>query len=672
MSGVGHGFGFGVHHGRVTASDWTPADLSGIYLWADLDLSTVLTDANGIYSWSDLSGNDNHLVQADDAKKPDLGAAGGIQRTVESGTTDGFDIDTGAKTLSGAFTVATLKYTTGNAAYLLHGTHGLRDVGGGAWNLFSASGSVTFSDADTAIQNEWHVNVLRRDASDNLTARKNGVDTTAGSPNLGGDMTFTNVIRETSTSEFGLNIMVIVDGFVDGDDLALLEAYLLDKIDTLAPDAIPAVWKWWEPADLPAVAADVDSWLDVIDSEDLDYVAAVKAVVVSGPDGHKAMEMQARSKYNGAATQLDVPQWELWAVMKWQEIGLDDEWTWWGWDTNMEGIRTKGSETIALYHNNSKIGEIASAIVLDGEYHLFRVKLDFTKGVMTTWNNGTQTGTDASIGSTQIKMASHIGNDVFSADAPHTYVEWAIFDEHLDATKADALLNYFIAKYPSIDIALPPTEISEIDSLYAWYQPEDLPTSGAVTTWPNSVTPGTFDLVSDLATDPVVGTGTNGVRSVLFSQVTTEALSTVESTNFTQPLEYIVVCMKDSGVATVSLVDSNAGTNRIAMYDPSGDNNCYIYAGAQQASNLIPLDDQWKIWDCLVDGANTRYWLQDTEGTIGNPGAGSQDGLRIGLTGIETGPWDGEICEVLFSDGGFTEQERTLIIDYLKAKYAIA
>lgn len=447
MSGVGHGFGVGVHHGRVTAS-WTPADLDGIYLWADLDLSTVLTDANGIYSWSDLSGNDNHLVQADDTKKPDLGSAEGIQRTVEDGVNDGFDIDTGAKTFTGAFTVGMLKYTTKNSGIFLYTPHGLRDVGSGAANIITASGNLTFSDTNTFVQNEWHVNVLRRDSSDNLTARKNGVDTTAGSPNLGGDMTIANVMRETTTSDFGLNIMVIVDGFVDGDDLALLEAYLMDKV---TPDAI-----------------------------------------------------------------------------------------------------------------------------------------------------------------------------------------------------------------------------SDISSLYAWYQPEDLPTSGAVTTWPNSVTPGTFDLVSDLATDPVVGTGTNGVRSVLFSQVTTEALSTAESTNFTQPLEYIVVCMKDSGLSTVSLIDSNAGTNRIAMYDPSGDNNCYIYAGAQQATNLIPLDDQWKIWDCLVDGADTRYWLQDTEGTVGNPGAGSQDGLRIGLTGIETGPWDGEICEVLFSDGGFTGFERTFIIDYLKAKYAIA
>lgn len=211
--------------------------------------------------------------------------------------------------------------------------------------------------------------------------------------------------------------------------------------------------------------------------------------------------------------------------------------------------------------------------------------------------------------------------------------------------------------------------MTDIDTLYAWYVPEDLPVSGAVTTWPNTINPGTFDLVSDLATDPQVGTGNNGVRSVLFSQVTTEALSTAESTNFTQPLHYFVVCVKTTGTETVSLIDSNAGTNRIAMYDPSGDNNCYIYAGDQQATNLIPLNTVWKTWECLVKGADTRYWLNNNEGTVGDPGDGSIDGLRVGLTGIATGPWHGEVCEVIFFDGEVTEVERQFIHQYISAKY---
>lgn len=250
-------------------------------------------------------------------------------------------------------------------------------------------------------------------------------------------------------------------------------------------------------------------------------------------------------------------------------------------------------------------------------------------------------------------------------------LEVLVIDAALTYDDNRNMLVYLNAKYPSLGISIPPESIDDIPSLYAWYQPEDLPTSGAVTTWENAVTPGTFDLVSDGATDPVVGTGVNSVRSILFSQLDTESLSTVESTNFTQPLSYFVVAMKASGTATVSLVDSNAGTNRCAVYDPSGDTHMYLYAGTQRASNLIALDGLWKIHESLFDGATSRIFLTENEGTIGNPGAGSQDGLRIGLNGIGTGPWDGEVCEVIFFDGELSEIERDRVNSYLKEKYSL-
>jgi hypothetical protein len=250
--------------------------------------------------------------------------------------------------------------------------------------------------------------------------------------------------------------------------------------------------------------------------------------------------------------------------------------------------------------------------------------------------------------------------------------EAVIMDGDLTNLQLSQMYAYFDSVYPSLSITQPPASMASIPELVGWYKPESLPTSGSITAWQNTANPGTFDLASDEATDPVVGTGTNGVRSVLFSQVTTEALTSEQDTNYTQPLHYFFVAMKSTGIATVSLSDSSLGTNRIAIYDPSGNNNMYVYAGTQQASNLIALNSTWFIHEYLVDGASTRCWLGASEGTIGNPGTGSVDGLRIGLTGIDTGPWDGEVCEVLFFDGELTEVERLFVRNYLAAKYSLA
>jgi hypothetical protein len=201
------------------------------------------------------------------------------------------------------------------------------------------------------------------------------------------------------------------------------------------------------------VDADVDNWYDEIDTEDLDSTGTIVGTVTNGPDSHKALLMGLTRKYNGATVALNVNEWELWGIIKFSADSSGGAWTWWGWSTNFDGLKTYATDKIALYRANVRLGGTGLvAAPVDGDFHLIRLKVDFTLGELTAWVDGVLIGTDTGIGTTKIQMSSHIGNSVADSDAWHTYGEWAIFDGHLDDVEAHGLNQYFRSQYSSLRI----------------------------------------------------------------------------------------------------------------------------------------------------------------------------------------------------------------------------
>jgi len=201
------GLGNSVSASQYPGGEWSPLDESSCELWAQKNVGLTLNES-AISGWNDQSGNDNHLVQANNAHQPSGHTDGAVR--LDGGTSNQhFDL-TSQITLGGAFVVGMRLFpagtpsneclfgdtTTTNHFVRMSSASVLHFKNSSTLKGLSLNGGTTFGDGYL---------LINRDASDVITLYIDGVlQTAAITAYSSGDVLIDAIgARGSTVNEFG-------------------------------------------------------------------------------------------------------------------------------------------------------------------------------------------------------------------------------------------------------------------------------------------------------------------------------------------------------------------------------------------------------------------------------------------------------------------------------------
>ena len=126
----------------------------------------------------------------------------------------------------------------------------------------------------------------------------------------------------------------------------------------------------------------------------------------------------------------------------------------------------------------------------------------------------------------------------------------------------------------------------------------------------------------------------------------------------------------DAGYKVLIDGDDNVNRHIMAQGAEAGADLWYIYAGSQLKGGVS--NSSWNIWTAVYNGAVSRFWHNGVEQCAAGAGwAQNPDGIRIGINHEATGPWDGDITEVILYDANLSNADKNQIGQYLATRYGL-
>jgi hypothetical protein len=120
------------------------------------------------------------------------------------------------------------------------------------------------------------------------------------------------------------------------------------------------------------------------------------------------------------------------------------------------------------------------------------------------------------------------------------------------------------------------------------------------------------------------------------------------------------------------LLDGDDAANRQALYKSfsTTPDSWAMYFGAAAISGTAG-DANWNIWTAVANGAASQFWHNGISEAIGNSGAHAMDGLTLGTRYDGTGPWGGDVVEVILYEQNLSNADKNQVGQYLAARYAL-
>lgn len=228
--------------GADVLGGWTPSEISGLYLWLDAEqglyqdvggATPAINDSDLIALWQDQSGNNRHVSQETEDKRPllKLDIKNGLPVVRFDGSDDFLQATVAADASKTLFIVTrSLSGSGSNRACI-----GYDDIASFYWNPGDGAGWLWWEPVINCggTITAWNVLAFKLTSAASFTTYLNGVQVDTDNPadEITTSTTLTLAAR-TSTTAFGdvdIAEVIIYDSALSDSDRALVDSYLSTK-----------------------------------------------------------------------------------------------------------------------------------------------------------------------------------------------------------------------------------------------------------------------------------------------------------------------------------------------------------------------------------------------------------------------------------------------------------
>jgi len=214
---------------RFGVAAWTPASLPNLKLWYDASDAGSFTYSSGsaVSQWNDLSGNADHLAQADTSLQPARNTTIGTLDAVQfDGTGDRMDLAAASFSQAQPFTALAVWYKMGTGSQVLFDAAPGQSACGFYDNTMEAGGSVSYSSGFA--NNTTHTAALIFDGASSKMYANGGAAVgtgNVGSNSLNGLRVGLNRVTGSAYFNGKLGELVICSGVLGLSDLNAFGEY---------------------------------------------------------------------------------------------------------------------------------------------------------------------------------------------------------------------------------------------------------------------------------------------------------------------------------------------------------------------------------------------------------------------------------------------------------------
>ena len=209
----------------------------------------------------------------------------------------------------------------------------------------------------------------------------------------------------------------------------------------------------------------------------------------------------------------------------------------------------------------------------------------------------------------------------------------------------------------------------DLSSLTAWYsaQRQTGYTNGAAVTSATDFSGNGRTLVnSTVASQPAFSTG--GINNRPSFTFTVDVLRYSFGSSLSQPFTMAGVAIATLAADTRMIDGGDGNLNRCVVYVDAG--NHRMFAGVVSSAEAVSTGAAFK-FVAVFNGANSRYYINNTAFVATSPGAQGIDRITFGADQAEVSPWAGEIGEYLIYSAALSSAQCEQLKDYFNAQWGL-